>query len=144
VRIIVPYPAGGPVDLLARPLARELGTIWNQQVLVENIPGGDTSIGAARAATAAPDGHTLLMTTSTTLVGNRFLFKKLPYDPDKQLQPITLLGRSGSFVLVHPSLPAKTLRELVALARGAPGHVAYGSLGRASVAHLMFGTISKR
>jgi tripartite-type tricarboxylate transporter receptor subunit TctC len=144
VRIVVPYPAGGPVDLLARPLARELSTVWGQQVLVENIPGGDTTIGAARAAAAVADGYTLLLTTSTTVVGNRFLFKKLPYDPDQNLSPITLLGRSGSFVIVHPSLPAKTVRELVALARGAPGKVAYGSLGRASVAHLLFGTISKR
>lgn len=144
VRVVAPYPAGGPVDLLARALTRELSVVWGQQVLVENVSGGDTSIGASRVATAAPDGHTLLLTTSTTVVGNRFLFKKLPYDPDKNLIPITMLGRSGSLVIVHPSLPAKSLRELVTLARGAPGRVAYGSLGRASVAHLMFGAISKR
>lgn len=144
VRIVVPYATGGGVDLLARPLARELSGVWGQQVLIENVPGGDSSIGASRVAAAAPDGHTLLMTASTTVVGNRFLYKKLPFDPDKNLVPITLLSRSGQFVLVHPSLPAKTLRELVTLARGAPGVVAYGSLGRASAAHLMFGTISKR
>jgi tripartite-type tricarboxylate transporter receptor subunit TctC len=144
VRIVVPYQPGGAPDVIGRPLARELSTVWNQQVLIENVPGGDTTIGASRVATAVPDGHTLLLTTSTSVVGNRFMFKKLPYDPDRQLTPLTLLGRSGSFVLVHPSLPAKTLRELVTLARGAPGRVAYASLGRGSVAHLMFGAISKR
>lgn len=144
VRVVVPYPAGGPTDLLARALARELSTVWGHQVLIENVPGGDTSIGASRVAAATADGHTLLLTTSTTVVGNRFLFKKLPYDPDQNLLPITMLGRSGSFVIVHPSLPAKTLRALVELARRAPGQIAYGSLGRASVAHLMFGTIGKR
>jgi tripartite-type tricarboxylate transporter receptor subunit TctC len=144
VRVVVPYPGGGAPDLFGRPLARELSAVWGQPVVLENVPGGDTSIGASRVATAAPDGHTLLLTTSTTVVGNRFLFKNLPFDPDKQLLPITMLGRSGSFVLTHPSLPAKTLRELVTLARSAPGRVAYGSLGRASVAHLMFGTIGKR
>ena len=144
VRIVVPYAAGGSTDVLARALARDLSTVWGHPVLVENISGADSTIGASRVATATPDGHTLLLTIDPTVVGNRFLFKKLPYDPDKSLIPITMLARSGSFVIVHPSVPAKNLRELVEMARGAPGKVAYGSVGRGTPAHLVLETISKR
>ncbi|MBI4291524.1 MAG: tripartite tricarboxylate transporter substrate binding protein [Betaproteobacteria bacterium] len=144
VRVVVPYAAGGSTDVLARALSRELSTGWGQAVLVENIPGADSTIGASKVANAAPDGHTLLLTIDPTVVGNRFLFKKLPYDPDKNLTPITMLARSGSFVFVHPSVPAKNLRELVEMARAAPGKIAYGSVGRGTPAHLVLETIGKR
>ena len=144
VRIVMPWPAGGSTDTLARALAKELSTVWGHPVLVENISGADSTIGASRVATASPDGHTLLLTIDPTVVGNRFLFKKLSYDPDKGLIPITMLARSGSFVIVHPSVPANSLRELVAMARAAPGKIAYASVGRGTPAHLVLETIGKR
>jgi len=129
VRIVVPYPAGGTADLLGRGLANGLSTAWGQPVVVENIAGAGSIIGASKVATATPDGHTLLVTVDPTVVGNRFLFKKLPYDPDKSLTPITMLARSANFIFAHPSIPVKNLRELVELARHAPGEIAYGSGG---------------
>ncbi|MBI2319477.1 MAG: tripartite tricarboxylate transporter substrate binding protein [Betaproteobacteria bacterium] len=144
VRIVVPYPAGGSTDVLARSLARELSATWGQPVLVENIAGADSTIGASRVANASPDGHTLLVTIDPTVIGNRFLFKKLPYDPDKSLAPITMLARSGSFVFVHPSVPANNLRDLVEMARRSPGKIAYGSVGRGTPAHLVLETMGKR
>ncbi len=144
VRIIVPSPAGSTVDLLARPLARDLSAIWGQPVLIENIPGGDYSIGASRVAAAAPDGHTLLMTNHQPVLGNRFLYKNLPYDPDKSLMPITMAARGGSFLLVHPSLPVKSIRELVALAKGMPGKIAYASTGRGSAGQLTMEILARR
>jgi len=144
VRIVVPYAAGGSTDVLARALAKELSTVWGHPVLVENVPGAGSIIGTAKVATAPPDGHTLLLTIDPTVVGNRFLFKKLSYDPDKSLIPITMLARSGSFVFVHPSVPANNLRELVEMARAAPGKIAYASVGRGTPAHLVLETIGKR
>lgn len=144
VRVISPATPGGTLDILLRPLGRELSFIWSQQVLIENIPGGDMTIGTSRAATALPDGHTLLMTVHQPVLGNRFLFKKLPYDPDRSLLPITMAARSGSFVLVHPSFPAKSVRELVAVARNMPGKVAYSSTGRGSASPLMLEMLAQR
>lgn len=144
VRLIVPYPAGGSTDVLARALAHELGLLWRQPVVVENIAGAGSIIGAERVATAAPDGHTLLLTIDPTVVANRFLYKKLPYDPDKSLMPITMLGRSGQFLLVNPSFPANTMRELVEAARRTPGKVVYSSYGPGTQPHLFFETLAKR
>ena len=144
VRMVVPYPAGGSSDVLARALAHELGRAWRQPVVVENVAGAGSIIGAERVATAAPDGHTLLFTIDPTVVANRFLYKKLPYDPDKGLAPITMLGRSGQFVLVNPAFPASTLREFVEAARGKPGKVVYSSYGPGTQPHLFFETLAKR
>ncbi len=144
VRIIVPSPAGSTVDMFARPLARELSAIWGQPLLIENIPGGDYAIGASRAAAAAPDGHTLLMTNHQPVLGNRFLYKNLPYDPDKSLMPLTMTARGGSFLLVHPSMPVKNIRELVALAKGMPGKIAYASTGRGAAGQLTMEILAKR
>lgn len=144
VRVIVPSPAGSTVDLLARPLARELSAIWGQPVLIENISGGDYAIGATRAAAAAADGHTLFMTNHQPILGNRFLVKNLTYDPDKSLIPVTMTARGGSFVVVHPSMPVKSLRELVTLARGMPGKIAYASTGRGSAGQLTMEMLAAR
>lgn len=144
VRIIVPSPAGSTVDLAARPLARELSAIWSQPVLIENISGGDYAIAASRAAAATPDGHTLFMTNHQPILGNRFLIKNLSYDPDKSLMPITMTARGGSFVLVHPSMPVKSMRELVALARGMPGQIGYASTGRGSAGQLTMEMLATR
>ncbi|MBI2317291.1 MAG: tripartite tricarboxylate transporter substrate binding protein [Betaproteobacteria bacterium] len=144
VRIVVPLAAGGSVDVLARALAAVLSPLWGQPVVVENIPGATGTIGTERVASAPPDGHTLLMTFDPPLVGSRFLYKKLPYDPDKSLSPITMLVQSGMFVIVNASVPAGTFRDVVEAARRAPGKVAYGSNGMGSAQHLFFETIAKR
>jgi len=144
VRIVVPYAAGGSTDIIARSLAIQLSTLWSQPVVVENVGGAGSIIGASRVAAAPPDGHTLLLTIDPTVVSNRFLYKKLPYDPDKSLIPVTMIAQSGQFVIVNPLVPARTFRELVEAARRAPGQIAYGSTGMGSSPHLMFATIAKR
>jgi len=144
ILIVVPYPAGGSTDVLARALASELSQVWGQSVIVENIGGASSIIGANKVAKAAPDGHTLLLTIDPTVVSNRFLFKDLPYDPDKGLVPITMIARSGQMVLANPSFPPNNLREVVDAARGSSGKVAYASFGIGTTAHLMFETIGKR
>lgn len=144
VLIVVPYPAGGSTDVLARALAAELSKVWGQPVVVENVGGASSIIGANKVSKSAPDGYTLLLTIDPTVVSNRFLFKSLPYDPDKGLAPITLLARSGQMVLANPSFPAKNMREVVDAARAAPGRIAYASFGIGTTAHLMFETIGKR
>ncbi len=113
-------------------------------MVVENVSGASSIIGAGRVAKAAPDGHTLLFTIDPTVVSNRFLFKSLPYDPDKSLVPITMIARSGQMVLANPSFPANSLREVVDVARGTPGKVAYASFGIGTTSNLMFETIGKR
>jgi len=142
--IVVPYPAGGSTDVLARALANELSKLWNQPVVVENFGGASSIVGANRVANATPDGYTLLLTIDPTVVSNRFLFKKLPYDPDKSLIPITMIARSGQLVIANPSFLANNLRELVDAARHTPGSVAYASYGLGTQPNLMFETIGKR
>lgn len=144
VMIVVPYPAGGSTDVLARALAAGLNKVWNQAVIVENVGGASSIIGANKVAKAAPDGHTLLLTIDPTVVSNRFLFKSLPYDPDKDLVPITLLARSGQMVLANPGFSPNSLREVVDAARASPGKLTYASFGIGTTAHLMFETIGKR
>ncbi len=144
VRIVVPYAAGGSTDIVARALAQSLNSVWGQPVIVENVGGAGSIIGAERVASAPPDGHTLMLTIDPTVVGNRFLYKKLPYDPDKSFAPITMIAQSGQFVIVNPSVPANTFRDLVDLARRAPGRIAYASTGMGSSPHLMFEAVAKR
>lgn len=144
VRIVVPYPAGGSTDVLARALANELSPLWKQPVVVENIAGASSIIGTERIAASAPDGHSLLFTIDPTVVANRFLFKKLPYNPDKSLAPVTIVARSGNFIIVHPSFPATSLRELVEIARRSPGKVAYSSYGVGAHSQLVFETMARR
>ncbi len=144
IRFIVPYPPGGTIDVMARAIAPEMSVLWNQPVVVENIGGAGSVIGTERAAAAPPDGHTLLLTVNPTVVGNRFLFKKLPYDPDKSIVPVTMLAQGGQFIFAHPAFPANTLRELVELARREPGKIPYASFGNGSQPQLLFETIGKR
>jgi len=144
IRIIVPFSPGGTSDVFTRPLAKELSALWGHPVIIENVPGGDTTIGASKVASAPADGYTLLMTNSQPLVGNRYLFKKLPYDPDKNFIPIIMVARSGSFLITHPSFPAKNVKELVNLARNAPESIAYASTGRGAAAQLVLETLAKR
>jgi len=143
VRLLIPWPAGGSTDVLGRALASELGKLWGQSVVVENPAGANSILGAEKVATATPDGYTLMMTIDTTTVSARFLYK-LPYDPDKGFTPITMVARSGQFVIVNPSFPANNLRELVEYARRNPGKVAYASYGLGTQPHLFFETLAKR
>jgi len=135
VRAIVPYPPGGATDIIARPILHELSKRLGQQFHVENVPGASGDIGTAKAAKAAPDGYTLLFAYSSHVV-NLSLFDKVPYDPIKDFAPITLAVTSPAVLSVHPSFPAKTLDELVALIRAQPGKYTYASGGTGTQPHL--------
>jgi tripartite-type tricarboxylate transporter receptor subunit TctC len=136
VRIVVPYPGGGGVDVLARVIAERLSQQWGQPVLTDTRPGANTIIGTEIVAKAAPDGHTLLLTTDATFTINPHLYAKLPYDPFKDFQPVTLLVFFGQMMVANPSLPANSIAELVALAKARPGTISYASYGSGSQAHL--------
>src|SRR5262245_22345496 len=130
VRYILPLPAGLETDVFARLLARRLGESWGQQVIVDNRPGGGTVIGTDLAAKAPADGHTLLHTISNHAINATF-FSRLPYDTLGDFACITHIGNSYGVLIAHPSFPAKTVTELVALAKSQPGSIVY-EIGRAS------------
>ena len=113
VRIIVPYPAGGVADLLPRTVGQKLSEKWGQPVVVENKPGASGNIGMAEGARAAADGYTIVLAPTGNLTVNQFLFSNLPFDAAKDFTPITVLATSPNVLVVHPSVPAKTFRELV-------------------------------
>lgn len=127
VRLIVPFPAGGPSDVLGRVVALKLTDRWKQQVIVDNKPGGSTVIGAVEAARARPDGLTLFMPIDSTLTMNPALFSKLPYQPLKDFTHISLLATQSLVLLANDRTPAKSVQELIALARAQPGKIDYGS-----------------
>jgi len=135
VRLIVPFAAGGSTDIMGRLVAQKLSEAWGQQVIVDNRPGGSTVIGTDIVAKSAPDGHTLLVTPAPfTIVPS--LLKKLPYDPAKDFAPITLINTTPLVVIVHPGVPAKNIKELVALAKARPGVLNFGSSGSGGSNHL--------
>jgi tripartite-type tricarboxylate transporter receptor subunit TctC len=136
LRFIVPLPPGGGADLVARIVAERLSKNLRQQVLVDNRAGGGTVIGADLAAKSAPDGYTLLLGTATTHAINSSLVKKLPYDPVRDFSPISLVAVLPQIIVAHPSLPANTLPELIALARARPGEILFASTGNGSANHL--------
>ncbi len=136
VRIIVPYAAGGPYDDIVRTLGQRLTEIWGHAVVVENRGGAGGNIGSEAAAKAAPDGYTLLLGNAGPITVNPTLFKKLPYDPQRDLAPVTMVNASRMVLSVHPSLPAKNVKELVALARTRPGQLNFASSGVGNLQHL--------
>ena len=136
VRMVVGFPPGGGTDILARIVAQKLSDAWGQQVLVENRPGASATIGANAVAKAAPDGYTLSMGQLTPNAIAPALYPKLPYDAIKDFAPIVLVGTSPNVLVVTPSLPAKNLAELVALAKAQPGKLAYASSGAGSLQHI--------
>jgi len=145
VKIVVPWPPGAVLDVIVRAMAAELSLRWSQPVVVDNRAGAGSLIGAGAVAQAAPDGYTLMATPiNPTLVGNRFTYKNLPFDPDRSFAPISLIAQSSQFVLAHPSLPAANLRELVTLAHRQPGKLNYGSWGEGSQPNLVFELMKKR
>lgn len=136
VRIVVPFPAGGGTDILARQLAKGLGQRWGQAIVVENRPGAGGGIGATAVASAKPDGYTLLMTTAGVSSINPGLYKSLSYDPATQFAPISRVASTVFGVLVHPSLPVDSIQELIALAKAKPGTLTFGSAGNGAAGHL--------
>ncbi|MSQ71485.1 MAG: tripartite tricarboxylate transporter substrate binding protein [Betaproteobacteria bacterium] len=138
LRLVVPYPPGGGVDIMARALSERLARAWGQAVVVDNKPGGGTIIGAEIVARAMADGYTLLLTADTTITSNPHAYAKLPYDPIGDFAPITMLVRTPQIVVVHPSIAANTLQELAVLARSKPDEINYGSFGVGSPQHLAF------
>ncbi|MDO8598010.1 MAG: tripartite tricarboxylate transporter substrate binding protein, partial [Sulfuricaulis sp.] len=136
IRIVIPSPAGGPTDILGRLLARGFQAKWGQPAVPENRPGASQFIASDLVAKAAPDGYTLLVGTHQSHQNNAGLFRKLPYDPIKDFAPISLLASAPIVLLVHPSVPAKSLTELLAIARAKPGALNYGSQGNGSGGHI--------
>jgi tripartite-type tricarboxylate transporter receptor subunit TctC len=135
MRMIVPFSAGAGTDMLSRVIARKLQESWGQNMVVENRPGGGTIIGVAAAAKAPPDGYTLVMVTPSFII-NATGLKKLPYDSIKDFAPITLFATSPLLLVAHPSLPVKSVKELIALAKTRPGQITYASAGNGSPTHL--------
>jgi tripartite-type tricarboxylate transporter receptor subunit TctC len=136
VRFIVPYPPGGTTDIVGRGIASKLSDSLGQQVVVDNRGGASTIIGAELAARSAPDGYTLLLVTATTLSINPQVYPKLPYDTVRDYAPITSAVRVPFVIAAHPSVPANTVPELIALAKAKPGAISYGTPGTASTNHL--------
>src|SRR5262245_57877341 len=129
IRLIVPFPAGGPTDIVARPFAQLLGQTLNSTVVIDNRGGAGGSLGADAVAKSAPDGRTLLMATVGTHAINPSLYNKLPYDPVRDFTLIAILAMAPVAIVVHPSLPAANLAEFVALAKRTPGKLNFGSAG---------------
>ena len=136
VRLVVPYPPGGGSDTIARPLAAKLTESLGQQFIVENRGGAGGNIGMEAVARAAPDGHTLVFALTAQLAVNPSLYKKIPYDPVRDYEPITQLGTGAYLLVVHPSLPVKSVREFIALVRPRRGQITYASSGNGSGGHL--------
>jgi len=136
IRLIVPFTPGGSTDILARSIGQELTKAWGQSVIIENVAGAGGSIGADRVAKAAGDGYTLLMGHIGTLAVNPSLYPKLPYNPVTDFAPVAWVARVPNVLVVHPSVTAKTVQELVALGKSRPGQLNYGSGGNGSAANL--------
>jgi tripartite-type tricarboxylate transporter receptor subunit TctC len=130
IRIVVPFAAGGPADITARAIAPRLTELLGQQVIVDNRAGANGTIGADAVVRAAPDGHTMLLATASVSSINMVTYANPPYNTLRDLQPLTMVMTTSSLIVVHPSVPAKTLKELVAIARSRPGQVVFGSAPR--------------
>ena len=135
VKLIVPFPAGGPLDLLARVVSQRLTEEWKSPVVVENVTGATGSIGANQVARAAPDGYTLLVTVDIPLTMYPAVAKKLPYDPQADFKPIASIARTDNGLFVNPSLGVATVKELVEVAKKRPGKLTFSSAGIGSPAH---------
>lgn len=136
IRWILPYPPGGGSDTIARPVARKLSENVGQQVIVDNRGGAGGNIGMETAARAAPDGYTIVMGLTAQLAVNPALYQKIPYDPIRDFEPITLLANGAYVLAAHPSLPVKTMKDVIMIARKRPGEILYASSGNGSGAHL--------
>jgi tripartite-type tricarboxylate transporter receptor subunit TctC len=136
ITIVVPYPAGGATDVIARAVAQRLTGSWGRPVVVENKAGANGQIGGAYVAKSAPDGYTLLATADTDFVANPYLYRTLSYDPVGDFSPVSGLGIINQALVVHPSTPLRNVGDLIALAKANPGGLNYGSFGAGSASRL--------
>ena len=136
VRVMVGYAAGGSVDIVGRIFAQKLSEYFGQQFVVDNRPGAASNVAADLVAKSAPDGYTLLVSSSGSLGTNMAIYSKMPYDPLKDLAPIALLLHQGNVLIVNPSVPARSVKELIALAKSRKGQLNYGSGGSGSSQHM--------
>jgi tripartite-type tricarboxylate transporter receptor subunit TctC len=134
LRLVVPFPPGGGTDIVARVLGAKLTEAWGQPVVIEHRPGASATLGPDLVSKSVPDGYTLVLVTSTFTMTPAL--QKVPYDPVRDFAPITLFAAVPNILMVHPSLPARTLADIAKLARGRPGELTYGSSGNGSVPHL--------
>ena len=135
IRLIVPFPPGGGTDIMSRAISTPVSQSLGQSVVCDNRPGAGSAIGSELAVRAAPDGYTIIMISSSYAANAAY--RKLPYDPVKDIQPIILVGTTGLVMSVHPSVPVKSVSELIDLARSQPGKLNYASVGAGSVTQLM-------
>lgn len=138
IRLVVPFPAGGSTDAVARLIAEKLSQKFGQQVVVDNRPGAAGNIGTDTVVKSAPDGYNLTLTTSGPLANNKHLYKAMPYDPEKDLAPIVLVGEIPLVIVSTDKTNAKNLKEFLALAKAAPGKYAVGNPGNGTIGHLTF------
>jgi tripartite-type tricarboxylate transporter receptor subunit TctC len=136
VRIVVAYPPGGGIDVMGRQIAERLGAAWGQPVVVENRPGANTIVATDHVAKSAADGYTVLMTTDATFSINPHLYARLPFDPQRDFVPVTMLVLLQQLLVAHPALPANTLEDLIRIAKAKPGTINYASYGSGSQPHL--------
>jgi tripartite-type tricarboxylate transporter receptor subunit TctC len=136
IRLVIPYPAGGPTDFVGRLVGQKLSALVGQQVVVDNRPGAGTIIGSELIARAAPDGYSLLFGTGGGTFLAPLMLPKVPYDPQKDFEPVAMLVQSPQVLVVHPSVPANSVRELVALAKAKPGALNFASVGTGTSPHL--------
>lgn len=136
IRLVVPFTPGGSTDILARTIGQKLTEAWGQPVVIDNVPGAGGSIGADKVAKAPADGYTLLMGHIGTLAITPSIYPQLPYDPIKSFAPVAWVARVPNVLAIHPSLPVKSVRELVAYAKAHPGQINFGSGGNGSAAHV--------
>ena len=136
IRIVVPFPAGGTADIMARVMGQKMSETWGQQVIVDNRAGAAGNIGAEVAAKAAPDGYTLFLCTVGTHAIHQSLYRKLPFDPIRDFSAIAYIAGVPNVVVVHPSIPAKNVKELIAFIKARPGQINFGSSGTGSSVHM--------
>lgn len=136
VRVIVPFSAGGATDIVARVIGQKLGEAWGQQVVIDNRAGAGGNIGGEIVAKAAPDGYTLFMTSGSIVTANQHIYRKMPFDPAKDLVAITNVASGPQVLVVTPSFPPKSVKELIALAKARPKEITFGSAGFSTQTHL--------
>jgi tripartite-type tricarboxylate transporter receptor subunit TctC len=136
IRWIIPFPPGGGTDIIARTLCQKLGEAWHRQVIADNRPGSAGTLGLAAAASAQPDGYTLVLAQLSNLGLAPAMYKNLPYDPKKDLAPITFVLATPFVLVAHPSVPVRNIKELIALARKKPDEIMFGSSGNGTFSHI--------
>lgn len=144
VRVIAPFPPGTGADISARIMTQKLSELWGKPVLVENVPGAAGSVAAERVAKTTPDGYTLLFSGDAAMTTNVTIYPKLAYDPLRDFAPIMNVVETPNILVVHPSLPAKSVQALVALAKSRPGEITYGSSGAGTSQHLAGALLASR